>query len=65
MIPNMMKLISYVETNHVTIPSEIIQYVILSATSAAWYVAQKFYVRERYINSAQEHHQVLAANISN
>jgi len=61
---NMMNLIFYVETNYVTIPSEIIQYVILSATSAAWYVAQKFYVRERYINSAQEH-QVSAENISN
>lgn len=62
---DMRNLSQYVKIAHGQVPEHIVPYIVLSATSAAWYVAHKFYIRERYMNSSQEHHQVMSENIAN
>jgi hypothetical protein len=61
----MPSLIEYVKSQHVDVPPSVIPYVITSATAAAKYVAQKFYVRERYMNSSQLRNQELSENVAN
>lgn len=61
---SMTELDQYVRENYPDVPKELVEHMILAASSAAWYVASKFYLRERLIHSAQEHHQVQVEKIS-
>ena len=62
---DMRNLSQYVKITNGQVQEHIVPYIVLLATSAAWYVAHKFYVRERYMNSSQEHHQLMSESIAN
>ena len=54
----------FVIENYPDVPSELIEHTILVASSAAWYVAGKFHLRESLIHSSQKHHQTQVDKIS-
>jgi len=54
----------FVIENYPDVPDELIENTILVASSAAWYVAGKFHLRESLIHSTQKHHQVQVDKIS-
>jgi PII-like signaling protein len=62
---NAQSLGQYIEENHTHIPVSAIPYVVVAASAAARHVAQRFYMRERYMNSSHTHHQEQSEMIVN